>query len=128
LVVDFGLAKLLERPSELTRAGDVMGKPSYMPPEQASDSSRVTAQSDVYSLGATLYQRLAGRPPFQSATAVETLRQVQDAEPVHHGMRPMIGMGVNNAKSARARRASPLKRWAQRCSSVRAAKAAATDA
>lgn len=82
LVADFGLAKLLEQPSELTRAGDVMGTPSYMSPEQASDSSRVTAQSDVYSLGATLYHMLAGRPPFQAATAVETLRQVQDAEPV----------------------------------------------
>ena len=82
LVADFGLAKLLEQPSELTRAGDVMGTPSYMPPEQARDSSRVTVHSDVYSLGATLYHMLAGRPPFQSATAVETLRQVQDEEPV----------------------------------------------
>ena len=82
MVADFGLAKLLEQPSELTRAGDVMGTPSYMPPEQASDSSRVTVQSDVYSLGATLYHALTGRPPFQAATAVETLRQVCDVEPV----------------------------------------------
>jgi serine/threonine protein kinase/tetratricopeptide (TPR) repeat protein len=82
LVADFGLAKLLEQPGDLTRAGDVMGTPSYMSPEQARDSSRVTVHSDVYSLGATLYHALTGRPPFQSATAVETLRQVQDDEPV----------------------------------------------
>src|SRR5262245_6025199 len=81
LVADFGLAKLLEQPSELTRAGDVMGTPAYMSPEQARDSSRLTVQSDVYSLGATLYHMLVGRPPFQAATAVETLRQVQDDEP-----------------------------------------------
>ena len=82
LVADFGLAKLLEQPGELTRAGDVMGTPSYMSPEQARDSSQVTAATDVYSLGATLYHALTGRPPFQSANVVETLRQVEDDEPV----------------------------------------------
>ena len=81
LVADFGLAKLLEQPSELTRAGEVMGTPAYMSPEQARDSSQLTVRSDLYSLGATLYHMLVGRAPFQAATAVETLRQVQHDAP-----------------------------------------------
>ncbi|NIP86735.1 MAG: protein kinase, partial [Planctomycetales bacterium] len=81
LVTDFGLAKLQEAGEELTRAGDVVGTPSYMAPEQARDAARVTAAADIYGLGATLYQLLTGRPPFQAATPVETLRQVMDEEP-----------------------------------------------
>ncbi|MFH1266107.1 MAG: serine/threonine-protein kinase [Planctomycetota bacterium] len=82
LVADFGLAKLSEGGGELTRAGEVMGTPSYMSPEQARDSARVTETTDVYALGATLYHLLTARPPFQAATPVETLRQVIDEEPV----------------------------------------------
>jgi tetratricopeptide (TPR) repeat protein/predicted Ser/Thr protein kinase len=82
LVADFGLAKLVEQGSELTRAGDVMGTPPYMSPEQATNAAGVTRQSDVYSLGATLYHMLAARPPFQAASALETLFQVQTQEPV----------------------------------------------
>lgn len=82
LVADFGLAKLTEVAEEMTRAGEVMGTPQYMPPEQAQDASSVTVRSDVYSLGATLYHMLTGRPPFQAATGMETLRQVIDQEPV----------------------------------------------
>jgi len=85
MVADFGLAKLSEIGEELTHAGEVMGTPSYMSPEQAQDSSRVTARTDVYALGATLYCLLTGRPPFQAATGVETLRQVIDEEPVRPG-------------------------------------------
>ena len=81
LVADFGLAKLTEGGDELTRAGEVMGTPSYMSPEQARDSARVTAKTDIYALGATLYHVLTARPPFQAATPVETLRQVMDEEP-----------------------------------------------
>jgi len=81
LVADFGLAKLSEGGGELTRAGEVMGTPSYMSPEQARDSGRVAAATDIYALGATLYHMLTARPPFQAATPVETLRQVIDEEP-----------------------------------------------
>jgi len=82
LVADFGLAKLTEVAEEMTRAGEVMGTPQFMSPEQAQDASSVTARSDVYSLGATLYHMLTARPPFQAATGMETLRQVIDQEPV----------------------------------------------
>lgn len=82
LVADFGLAKLQESDEQLTQTGDIMGSPPYMSPEQAQDSSTVTALSDVYGLGATLYHLLTWRPPFRAATGWETLRQVIDREPV----------------------------------------------
>jgi predicted Ser/Thr protein kinase/tetratricopeptide (TPR) repeat protein len=82
MLTDFGLAKFLEERNELTHAGDVMGTPSYMSPEQARDSGKVTPLADVYSLGATLYHVLTARPPFQAANIAETIRQVLDAEPV----------------------------------------------
>jgi len=81
-LTDFGLAKFTEARDELTHAGEVMGTPSYMSPEQARDSGRVTAQSDVYSLGAALYHILTSRPPFQAANVAETIRQVFDEEPM----------------------------------------------
>ncbi len=82
LVVDFGLAKLAENTEGVTVAGDVMGTPPYMPPEQATDLSRVTAKSDVYSLGATLYHAVTGQPPFQANTVLETIRRVVDETPI----------------------------------------------
>jgi WD40 repeat protein/tRNA A-37 threonylcarbamoyl transferase component Bud32 len=82
-VSDFGLAKGLRSDSNLTIAGQVVGTASYMPPEQASAKSELIGPvSDVYSLGATLYCLLTGRPPFQSADMVETLKQVVEQEAV----------------------------------------------
>jgi serine/threonine protein kinase len=81
-LTDFGLAKFIEQRNELTHAGEVMGTPSYMSPEQARDSGRVTPLADVYSLGAALYHVLTSRPPFQAANVAETLRQVFDEDPV----------------------------------------------
>jgi serine/threonine protein kinase len=82
-VTDFGLAKRVQGDSDLTATGSILGTPSYMSPEQA-EGAQVTERSDVYSLGATLYALLAGRPPFQAATVLETLDQVrrQDALPL----------------------------------------------
>ena len=83
MVADFGLAKLSQSGGEeLTQVGEIMGSPPYMSPEQAMDSSGVTAATDIYSLGATFYHILTGRPPFQAATGLETIRQVIDQEPV----------------------------------------------
>jgi WD40 repeat protein/tetratricopeptide (TPR) repeat protein len=80
-VTDFGLAKKLHTDSGLTHTGQVMGTPSYMPPEQA-DGKHVGPAADVYSLGATLYCLLTGRPPFQAATPMDTLLQVLGQDPV----------------------------------------------
>jgi hypothetical protein len=64
-------------------SGIVMGSPSYMSPEQTrAQNDLVNVCSDVYSLGAILYELLTGHAPFLAATVVETLRQVQDEEPV----------------------------------------------
>jgi serine/threonine protein kinase/formylglycine-generating enzyme required for sulfatase activity len=82
-VTDFGLAKLTESSSDLTGTGQVLGTPSYMPPEQAAGQvSAVGRLADVYSLGAILYCLLTGRPPFQAATPLETILQVKTQEPV----------------------------------------------
>lgn len=84
-VTDFGLAKRLNGDSSLTRTGQVFGTPSYMPPEQAAGIQKeIGITTDVYSLGATLYCLLTGRPPFQGANVRDTLRQVfeQDAVPL----------------------------------------------
>jgi tRNA A-37 threonylcarbamoyl transferase component Bud32 len=82
-ITDFGLAKQVGTDSGLTRTGDVLGSPSYMPPEQASgEMEKVGPQSDVYSLGAILYELLTGQAPFRGATALETLCQVIQSPPV----------------------------------------------
>jgi WD40 repeat protein len=82
-VTDFGLAKKLQSDSALTRSGQIMGTPSYMPPEQAAGGrGEVGPAADVYALGATLFALLTGRPPFQAATAMDTVLQVISDEPV----------------------------------------------
>jgi WD40 repeat protein len=82
-VTDFGLAKLVNCDSKLTLTGQVLGSPNYMPPEQAAGKfSDGTPASDVYSLGAILYELLTGRPPFQAETLPAILAQVQNVEPV----------------------------------------------
>ncbi len=82
-ITDFGLAKRLEGDSSQTRSGTLMGTPSYMAPEQAHGESRkIGPLSDLYSLGAILYEMLTGRPPFQGTTVLDTLEQVQKQEPV----------------------------------------------
>ncbi len=82
-VTDFGLAKKLEGDSGLTGSGQIMGTPSYMPPEQAGGNrGDVGPAADVYALGATLYALVTGRPPFQAATAMDTVLQVIGEDPV----------------------------------------------
>jgi tetratricopeptide (TPR) repeat protein len=82
-ITDFGLARRIAGTSELTLTGQVLGTPSYMSPEQASAKPNALGPgTDVYSLGAILYELLTGRPPFAAATPHETLNQVLTAEPV----------------------------------------------
>ncbi len=81
-VTDFGLAKRVDGGTELTVSGQVLGTPGFMPPEQAQGKlGEIGPLSDVYSLGGILYCALTGRPPFQSANIVETLKQVIDTPP-----------------------------------------------
>lgn len=83
-VADFGLAKhLSDSRHAVTRSGAIIGTPSYMAPEQAlGDSIKVGPETDVYSLGAILYEMLAGRPPLVGSTPLETLRRVVHDDPL----------------------------------------------
>lgn len=81
-VTDFGLAKILKSESSISASGTVMGSPVYMSPEQAlGNTPEVDARSDIYSLGATLYTMLAGRPPFPEESIAQVLHQVVNEEP-----------------------------------------------
>ena len=82
-IADFGLAKLLEQEEESTRSGAILGTPCYMAPEQAEGRiGDVGPVTDVYALGAILYEILTDRPPFKSATVLGTLEQVRNGEPL----------------------------------------------
>ena len=81
-LTDFGLARLVESESSVTHTLDVLGTPSYMAPEQAvGNNAQVTGATDVYGLGAVLYQLLTGQPPFAGGTTYETIKLLLDTEP-----------------------------------------------
>jgi serine/threonine protein kinase len=83
-IADFGLAKCLDTETGLTRTEWIVGSPSYMAPEQAGKAAgqAIGPRADVYSLAAILYELIAGRPPFQAATVLETLEQVRSGLPI----------------------------------------------
>ncbi|MBL9168025.1 MAG: protein kinase [Verrucomicrobiales bacterium] len=81
-LTDFGLAKVIEQDSAITRTQAVIGTPSYMSPEQArGDTKQLTTAVDVYGLGAVLFHLLTGQPPFAGGTTMETIRQVLEQDP-----------------------------------------------
>src|SRR6266496_4207103 len=81
-LTDFGLARLVESESTVTRTLEVLGTPSYMAPEQAAANNPATAGlTDVYGLGAVLYQLLTRHPPFAGGTTYETIKLLLDTEP-----------------------------------------------
>jgi len=82
-IADFGLAKKMDADDGKTRAGSIMGTPSYMPPEQASgETADIGPLADIYSLGAMFYEFLTGKPPFRGTTLLQTLEDVRNKEPV----------------------------------------------
>ena len=81
-LTDFGLARLVESESTVTRTLEVLGTPSYMAPEQAAgNNTKLTNATDVYGLGAVLYQLLTGHPPFAGGTTYETIKLLLETEP-----------------------------------------------
>ena len=82
VVMDFGLARDASESRDLTQTGAVMGTPAYMPPEQARGNGRhLDRRADVYSLGATLYELLTGRPPFAGPEVVDLILAVLNDDP-----------------------------------------------
>jgi eukaryotic-like serine/threonine-protein kinase len=82
-ITDFGLAKQLDGSGDLTETGRVLGSPYYLSPEAAAGhTSTLGPLSDIYALGAVLYEMLTGRPPFLAATLTETLLRIRESEPV----------------------------------------------
>jgi serine/threonine protein kinase len=81
-LTDFGLARLVETESTMTRTLEVLGTPSYMAPEQAmGNNSAISSATDVYGLGAVFYQLLTGQPPFAGGATYETIKLLLDTEP-----------------------------------------------
>jgi WD40 repeat protein/tetratricopeptide (TPR) repeat protein len=112
-LTDFGLAKHLGAGEGMTATGDVFGTPAYMAPEQALGHVReVGPAADVYALGATLYELLTGRPPFQGGTPLEVVRRVAGEEPssVRH-LRPDVPRDLETI-CLKCLRKEPAKRYA----------------
>src|SRR5881392_1607250 len=81
-LTDFGLARLVGSESTVTRTLEVLGTPSYMAPEQAvGNNAAIGSVTDVYGVGAVLYQLLTGQPPFAGGTTYETIKLLLDTEP-----------------------------------------------
>jgi serine/threonine protein kinase len=112
-ISDFGLAKQVEEDSGQTRSGTILGTPNYMAPEQAEGRNKdVGPLSDVYGLGAILYELLTGRAPFRAATVLETLDQVRNQEPVApHLLRPGVARDLETI-CLRCLQKEPARRYA----------------
>lgn len=111
-ITDFGLAKRLDDDAGRTRTGVVMGTPSYMAPEQASATkAEIGPACDIYALGAILYEMLCGRPPFIGDTALATLEQVLQDEPVApRRLQPRLPRDLETI-CLRSLEKSPLRRY-----------------
>lgn len=90
-ILDFGLAKSLGEGKGVTVSNVMAGTPYYMSPEQAFGApEEVDHRTDLYSLGAVLYEMLTGRPPFDGGTVLAILRKLDDADPVPPGISPAV--------------------------------------
>ncbi|HZE99049.1 MAG TPA: protein kinase [Planctomycetota bacterium] len=96
-VLDFGLARSLDGKG-LTASGSMLGTPYYMSPEQAFGApEELDHRTDLYSLGAVLYEMLAGRPPFEGGTVLAILRKIEDEDPAPPGVSDRVDALVARA-------------------------------
>jgi tetratricopeptide (TPR) repeat protein len=111
-IADFGLAKRLDRDASQTRAGEVIGTPSYMAPEQAEGRKDLGPAADIWSLGAILYECLTGRPPFLAGGLLETLEMVRkDDPPAPRGLSPGVPRDLE-VICLKCLKKSPARRYA----------------
>jgi tetratricopeptide (TPR) repeat protein/tRNA A-37 threonylcarbamoyl transferase component Bud32 len=106
-VVDFGVAHLAESSPALTRSGTVLGTPMYMAPEQVAGGSGVSERTDVYALGAILYEILSGRPPHTGQSVPEVYAKIARGEPGE----PRSGDPVLDAIAMKAIEKDPRRRY-----------------
>jgi serine/threonine protein kinase/WD40 repeat protein/tetratricopeptide (TPR) repeat protein len=115
-VADFGLAKAIDADNGQTQSGQVLGTPSYMAPEQASGQlSAIGPATDVYALGAILYEMLTGRAPFRGANIADTLDLVRTREPISPAeLQPRVPADLNTI-CLKCLQKEPGKRYASAC-------------
>ncbi len=98
LVADFGIARALDAQDQLTQTGLAIGTPAYMSPEQVTGDKSIDARTDVYSLGAVLYEMLAGEPPYTGPTAQAVMaKRFTDPVPSIRRVRPNLPESVDHA-------------------------------
>jgi len=107
-ILDFGLAKSLAEGKALTGTASMIGTPYYMSPEQAfAAPEEVDHRTDLYSLGAVLYEMTTGRPPFEGATVLAILRKIEEEDPAPPGISPEVDALVMKALSKDPARRHP---------------------
>jgi len=128
LVADFGIARALGGDEHLTQTGMSIGTPAYMSPEQASGEKTIDARTDVYSLGAVLFEMLAGEPPYTGPTAQAIiLKRFTEPVPSVRRGRPSVPEGVDQAVQ-RALAPVPADRFATAAEFARALQPTVTAA
>jgi TolB-like protein/tRNA A-37 threonylcarbamoyl transferase component Bud32 len=126
LVADFGIARGLTGEAPLTQTGLAVGTPAYMSPEQASADKAIDARTDVYSLGAVLYEMLAGEPPYTGPTAqIVIARRLTEPAPSVRRVRPSVPEAIDQAIQ-RALAPVPADRFATMAEFARAIQAGTT--